>query len=127
MEALAAGAILVLSAVVLGQAVVGAMDSLHVARDVQRAAHLLDVTLTKIDLLGPSRVVQEGPTDGTFSGQDSRYRWEAEVESRLEGHLYDVTVRVSWNTPRGQRCVEAATLLNDPPDSRDTTLRWEDL
>ena len=126
-EALTAGMILVMASVVLGGMVVGAMQSLRIAADTQRAAHLLDRTLTKIDMIGPSRLLAEGPTDGGFEAPDDRFRWEADIESRLEGNLYEVTVRILWDTERGTRSVEAATLLNDPPLSRNPTLMWDDL
>jgi hypothetical protein len=126
-EALAAGVILTMSAMVVGSAVNRAMFSLRLAADTQRAAQLLDGTLTKIDMVGPDRLLTEGPMEGGFSGEDGRFRWEAEIESRLEGHLYDVTVRISWMTDAGRRSVEAATRLNDPPNSRNAAVRWEDL
>ena len=125
-EALAAGMLLALSGVAIGGAVIGAMSSLRLAADVQQAAQRLDQTLTRIDLIGPSRLLEEGPTEATFA-DDPRFRWSAEIESRLDGHLYDVTVRITWDTEKGPRSVEAATMLNDPPDSRSTTIQWDDL
>ena len=126
-EALAAGVILAASAGVLGRIVSGTMESMRVARDVQRAAQLLDQTLTKIDTIGPQRLLEEGPADGAFPPPDGQFRWRAAIESRLGGHLYEVTVHVSWPTDRGVRTVSATTLLNDPPQSRSGTVRWDQL
>jgi len=127
-EVLTAGMILALSGAVLGTAVTQAMRSLTVARDYQRAAELLDQTLTEIDLFGPARMLAEGTNEGVFESPDDRFAWRAEIFSRLEGHLYDVIVEVSWRTPAGtQRSVRAQTRLNDPPESRPAELAWDEL
>ena len=103
MEALAAGVILALFASVLGLAVSRGMRSLALSRDYQQAAELLDRTLTKIDTIGPARLWAEGPLEGEFEYPHDRFSWTATIESRVEGHLYDVTVRVAWETPGGGR------------------------
>lgn len=126
-EALAAGMILAGAAGVLGQIVAGTMESLRLARDTQRAAQLIDQTLTKIDLMGPARLLEQGPTEGSFFGPDAKFRWQAEIAARLQGHLYEVTVQVNWDTERGRRSAQATTLLNDPPLSRSAAVRWNDL
>ena len=126
-EALSAGIILALAAGVVGTAVSSGLRSLELARDWQRAAELLDQTLTKIDLVGPERLQLEGPDEGQFPPPDDRFSWETIIEARVEGHLYEVTVRISWQTVAGRRSAEARTLLNDPPGSRDERLVWDDL
>lgn len=127
-ETLAAGVILALSAAVLSTAVRQAMRSLALARDYQRAAELIDRTLTKIDLIGPARLMIEGPTGGVFRPPHEQFAWQARIESRVEGHLYEVTVQVSWPAPGGKtRSAEVQTFLNDPPRSRPESLLWEDL
>jgi type II secretory pathway pseudopilin PulG len=127
-EALAAGVILALSAVVLGIAVTQGMRSLELARDYQRAAELLDRTLTKVDLIGPARLLLEGPTRGAFEPPHDRFAWQLDISPRLEGYLYEVTVQITWSSPRGERrSTVAQTLLNDPPDSRPAELDWDDL
>jgi type II secretory pathway pseudopilin PulG len=125
-EALAAGMLLALAGMAIGRAVVGAMGSLRLSSQLQQAAQLLDQTLTRIDLIGPSRLLEEGPTEGEFDDNPG-FRWSAEIEPRFEGYLYDVTVRVTWDTAEGPRPVEAATRLNDPPDSRSAAIRWDEL
>ena len=127
-EVLVAGVILALSAVALGLTVSNCIHSLSLARDYQRAAELLDKTFTKIDLIGPARMFYEGPTQGVFNEPHHKFAWQAEIDSRLEGNLYQVTVRILWQTPSGKpRSIKAQTLLNDPPDSHQSQLYWEDL
>ena len=127
-ETLAAGVILSLAAAALTTAVSQGMRSLAMARDHQRAAELLDRTLTKIDILGPARLMEEGPTEGVFPPPHERFIWQAHITPRTEGYLYDVIVRITWPTPGGRRrSVRAQTRLNDPPESRPAELAWEDL
>ena len=126
-EALAAGTVLALGAAVISAAARQAMTSLQRASDYQRAADLLDQTLTKIDMIGPDRLVTEGPTDGTFQPPNDRFSWQAEIQQRPEGHLYEVSVRISWLTETGSRQVQAQTFLNDPPGARNVFLEWEEL
>jgi len=127
-ETLAAGVILAFSAAVLGVAVRGGIRSLAVSRDYQRAAELLDRVLTKIDTIGPARLLDEGPTEGRFTPPHDRFTWSAAIVPRFEGHLYEVTACITWQTPGAeQRSIEAQTLLNDPPDVPQSKLRWSDL
>ena len=127
-EVLVAGVILTLSAGALGLSVSRCMGSLSLARDYQRAAELLDRTFTKIDLIGPALLLYEGPSEGLFEEPHDRFAWQAKIDSRLEGHLYEVTVRILWETPSGKpRFIEAQTLLNDPPGSRPSELYWDEL
>jgi len=127
-EALVAGAILTLSASAIGAIVTTAMHCLDKAKEYQVAAELLDRTLTRIDMFGPSRLQLEGPIQGVFAPPHDRFTWKAGISAMSEGHLYDVIVTVSWQTPGGrQGSAQAETLLNDPPDSRPAGLKWEDL
>ena len=127
-EALAAGVILTLAGTMLAVAVSQGMRSLTLSRDTQRAAELLDRTLTKIDMIGPARLMEEGPTEGPFPAPHEKFRWEAQIEARTEGYLYDVTVRITWPTVGGgRRKVVGATRLNAPPKSRPEELEWDDL
>jgi hypothetical protein len=88
--------ILALAAGLISAGSAQAMDSLRNARDFQRAAQLLDQTLTRIDLIGPDRVSREGPAQGRFPTPDDRFEWETEIHSRSQGHLFLVTVRIRW-------------------------------
>ena len=126
-EALSAGMILAIAAAAIGGTVSRSLQSLEDARDYQRAAQLLDQVLTKIDLIGPARIETEGPAEGQFDAPNERFSWQAAIESLTQGHLYKVTVRVSWPS-RGGTCTAAAgTYLNDPPKSRDSSLEWSKL
>ena len=128
MEALVAGVILALWAAVLGTTISQSMGSLALARDYQQAAELLDKTLTKIDMIGPARVMFEVPSEGVFEAPRERFSWQREIEARTEGHLYEVTVRIRWTTPGGQiQSIEAQTLLNDQPGSRPSELNWDEI
>ena len=128
-EVLVAGVILALAAGTLGLTVSQSMRSLGLARDYQRAAELLDKTFTKIDLIGPARILYEGPSEGLFDeARHERFAWQAKIDSRLEGNLYEVTVRILWETPSGKgRFIEAQTLLNDPSGDQPSELYWDEL
>ncbi len=128
-EVLVAGVVLALSAGATGLTISNGMRSLALARDYQRAAELLDRTFTKIDMIGPARILYEGPSEGLFDeDRHEKFAWQATIDSRLEGNLYEVTVRILWQTPSGKpRFIEAQTLLNDPPGSRSSELYWDEL
>ena len=127
-ETLVAGIILAGSAAVLGLAVRQNAQGRTAARNAQRAAELLDRVLTKIDAIGPARLMEEGPTEGTFAPPYDRFSWAADMEPNLTGYLYTVTVRVSWRDAMGQEhSADAQTMLNDPPGSRSDILEWDDL
>ena len=127
-EVLVAGVILALSAAVLGMTISQSMRSLALARDYQEAAELLDKTLTKIDLIGPSNLLNEVPSENMFEPPHDRFAWKVQIEPYAQGHLYEVTVHILWKTPGGTtRSIEAQTLLNDPPDSRPTELDWDSI
>lgn len=127
-ETLVAGIILAASASVLGLAVKQGARGRTAARDAQKAAELLDRVLTKIDAIGPARMTEEGPTEGTFAPPNDTFSWAASMKPNLTGYLYTVTVRVSWRDAAGQeRSADAQTLLNDPPGSRSDMLEWDDL
>ena len=126
-EVLAAGIILSLAGGVIAASLAQSYRSLADARDERRAAALLDELLTKIDMIGPARIASEGPRDGVFSGADERFSWTAEIGNRPQGHLYQVTVTLSWPAAGRTRTVRVQTYLNDPPDSRDSTLKWNEL
>ena len=127
-EALVAGIILAASAAVLGLAVKQGARGRTAARDAQRVAELLDRVLTKIDVIGPARLGEQGPTEGTFASPNDRFSWTATMEPGLTGYLYTVTVRVSWRDAAGhEQSADAQTMLNDPPGSRSDLLEWDDL
>jgi len=127
-EALAAGVILAISAVALGAIASASVRSLGRAREIQRAAGLLDSVLTRVDMIGPARLSEQGTLTGAFDEPDDRYSWSVSIAPEMEGHLYGVTVRIWWPTAAGRtRSVEVQTLLNDPPGARNAAVMWDDL
>lgn len=126
-EALAAGVVLAMTAVVIGGAVTRSIHALTISRDLQRASELLEATMTRIDLIGPARLMSEGPTEGRFDPPDDRFSWEAQIESLVETDLYEVTLTVRWPGAGGTRSAQLVTRLYDPPGMRDSQLQWEDL
>ena len=126
-EALCAGVVLCIFSVMIGAGLsnTAAMDM--VARDKQQGALLLDELLTKIDTIGPSRLLREGPSDGEFAEPHEEVTWQVEITEPLEGYLYEIEVTIQWQTPRGQRSIAGYTMLNDPPGARSGSLQWEDL
>ena len=126
-ETLCAGVLMGLAGIVVGTAISQAIQSQILARDYQRAAELLDRTLTKIDLIGPERVVREGPVRGQFEPPHEQFAWQAEIDSQLSGHLYELNVTIFWQSAGTLRQVQASTLLNDAPLSRNPLLMWDQL
>lgn len=78
-------------------------------------------------MIGPDRVAGEVPGEGSFPPPDDRFAWAIQIAERPEGHLYEVSVRISWLAARGSRAIDAQTLLNDPLGSRNPALEWEEL
>ena len=127
-EALVAGMVLALSGTVLSLGVRQGMRMLSTAAEYETAAELLDRTLTRIDLVGPAALREEGPTSGAFPPPRGRFRWRAEIAPAGAGHLYDVTVTVLWTTPAGaEQSATVQTRLHDPPREVPRQLAWEDL
>ena len=127
-EVLCAGMILSIFATVLSMSVAQSTAALSNMNDYQQAAQWLDIILTRIDTYGPDRMLREDRTTGKLD-ENERFEWQAKIESESEfaGDLYRVEAKVRWKTPQGVRQVKAATLINDPPFSRSTSLIWEDL
>ena len=123
-ETLAAGFVLAISAIVISKSLSQTFESLQLSKDYQKAAELLDLTLTKIDMIGPERLLHDGPAKGQF---DDRFAWEAEIESLPDGHLYLVQVRIIWKGLKTQRSIVAKTYLNDSPKSRLMDFDWKDI
>lgn len=127
-ETVVAGVVLTLSACVVGLIVTRGMRSLAQARDTQRAAELLDRVLTRIDLIGPAELLAADDTAGTFDPPDDRFAWDAAINPKDQGYLYDVIVRVSWTAGDGERrSAKAQTFLNDPPGARGAGQEGEGL
>ena len=126
-ETLVAGIILAMAIAVMGTTLSHSYGTLADARDQRRATALMDELLTKIDLIGPARMSSEGPHGGAFDAPDDRFSWSLDISNRAQGHLYQVEVTVSWANGPQTRSIRIETYLNDPPKSRDSTLKWRDL
>ena len=120
-EALLAGVILAIAGAGVGYGMAQAMQAARVAREYEQAAMLLDDVLTRVDLIGPTRMLSVGPNQGVFDEPWEAYRWEMAIESGELTDLYEVQVIVRW----GQRRVEGRTRLYDPPGARGGQLTWE--
>lgn len=126
-EGLLAGVVLALVGVVIAGSVSQSMRAGVISRDISRAAELLDVTMTKVDVIGPDRLLREGPMSGRFDPPDDRFAWTMTIESLVDANLYAVELTVTWPGAGGQRSAVLSTRLNDPPGSRDPYLQWEAL
>lgn len=127
-EALVAGVILAVVGVAVSLGLSQSTHSLRTSREYRRAAQVLDGLMTKIDLIGPARMLEAGmATEGRCAAPNDDCRWAVEIESLAEPDLYELTLRLTWPTPGGERSAKLATRLYDPAESRNGYLRWEDL
>ena len=94
------------------------------AHDNRVAAQWLDEVLTRIDIVGPNRMLYEGPLAGPL---DDRFSWSAQITPEPLSDLYVVDVTIAWTTPAGQRTAEGHTLLMDPPGWREASVSWASL
>ncbi len=122
-EALLAGVVLAIAGAGIGYGMGQAVQTARVAREYEQAAMLLDAVVTRIDLIGPERLLSTGPMQGSFDEPWQAYSWQAAIESGELMDLYNVRVSVRW----GHREVEAVTRLYDPPGARPGDLTWEEL
>jgi prepilin-type N-terminal cleavage/methylation domain-containing protein len=91
------------------------------SRDYEKARDLL----ARVELEHPidKEELREGSESGSFSGQESQYRWlrEITVEGEEEDGLYSVRTRISW-TERGRETYEEVmTYLFVPEEKRGGT------
>jgi type II secretory pathway pseudopilin PulG len=126
-EALVAGVVLAMSALAIGGAIAQSLAATQLSRDYQQAAELSQQIMTRVDIIGPARLLLEGPLHGEFDPPMARFTWNLEIDERLVGHLFEIVLTVRWQSGDRERSIEVATLLNDPPDSRPPFVRWEDL
>ena len=121
--------ILAIGAVTIGQLVIQQNASLKTSRQYQVAAGLLDEVMSKVDLIGPTTLSEQGVSEGDFSDREmENYNWSCDITQREEeSYLFEVVVRVSWDARGGKQLVTAKTLLYDPPGDRDSELSWEEL
>lgn len=123
-ECLLAGVILALFAATIATTVGQAGAAARRGADLRLAAGWLNEVMTRIDLIGPARLSQEGPLQGEL---DSRFGWSAAIDQVLIGDLYNVKVTINWSTNGRQTSVVGYTQFQDPPNATRTTVSWHDL
>ncbi|NLF30526.1 MAG: type II secretion system protein [Planctomycetes bacterium] len=126
-ETLAAGMILAAAGAMLSLSVRLGLQSLQRAGDLQRAAALADRVLTKVDLIGPVALLENGPMVGAFQPPDERFAWAVAIEPPTADDLCRVKVTITWLVRGTTRAVDVETLLHDPPGSHPANLVWESL
>ena len=105
------------------------MTFIEMSRDYQVVAVIVDEVFTKIDVIGPSRVMLEGPNEGQSNNPAyERFSWDLDIEEN-EDHedLYEIDLTVQWQVNGGMREYKAHTALYDPAGSRTSSLNWEDI
>lgn len=125
-ECLIAGVILALFAAALAGTTAQSTRAATRAQDHRQAAEWLDTVLTRIDMIGPSRLSLEGPVQGAL---DDRFNWSVTIDNDAtypDLYLISVVVTYRGNDGRPARVV-GHTQLHDPVGRRSTTANWEDL
>lgn len=123
-ECLLAGVILAMFAATIATTVGQAGAAARRGEELRLAAGWLNEVMTRIDLIGPSRLLYEGPTQGEL---DSRFAWSANIEEELIGDLYNVEVTIRWSSNGKVTSIVGYTQFQDPPDAQRTTVSWYDL
>ncbi len=123
-ECLLAGVILALFTATIATAVGQAGSAARRGKDLRLAAGWLDEVMTRIDLVGPARLLREGPTQGEL---DERFSWSVKIEEEIIGDLYDVQVTIRWKTGTQTSSVVGFTQFQDPPKARRSSVSWYDL
>ncbi len=77
-------------------------------RQVAQATALCDNRMAELSSLPD--IIQYPSLSGEFPEMPG-YRWESELLDWQDSGLKELVVRVKWDTPRGERTVELATLL----------------
>ncbi|QQE11153.1 prepilin-type N-terminal cleavage/methylation domain-containing protein [Planctomycetota bacterium] len=128
-EMLCAGVILAICGTVIGALTIRQMTSIEMSRDYQAVAVIVDEVFTKVDVIGPARIMLEGPTEGQSDNPAyERFSWDLEVEENEEhADLYEIDLTVQWQVNGGIREYKAHTALYDPSNSRTTSLNWGDI
>jgi len=123
-ECLLAGVILALFTATIATAVGQAGAAARRGKDLRLAAGWLDEVMTRIDLIGPARLLREGPIQGEL---DARFSWSVRIEEETIGDLYDVQVTISWKSGAQVSSVVGYTQFQDPPRAQRASISWYDL
>ncbi|MEM9913470.1 MAG: hypothetical protein AAF911_00745 [Planctomycetota bacterium] len=125
-ECLIAGVVLALFAAALAGTAAQSTRAAARAQDHRKAAEWLDTVLTRIDMIGPSRIAMEGPVEGPL---DDRFNWSVTLNTDATyPDLYLIAATVSYVGADGRPArVVGHTQLHDPVGRRTITANWEDL
>ena len=125
-ECLIAGVILASFAAAIAAGVAQSVEAGRRGEDRRLAAQWLDEVFTRVDVLGPDRILNEGPVQGEL---DDRFSFELVVlPDEIQLDLYVVEATVFYPLPSGRtESVSAYTKLYDPAGSRESIVGWEDL
>lgn len=125
-ECLIAGVILAMFAAALAGTTAQSTRAATRAQDHRQAAEWLDTVLTRIDMIGPSRLSLEGPVQGSL---DDRFSWSVTIDNdAIYPDLYLISAVVSYNGNDGRPArVVGHTQLHDPIGRRSITANWEGL
>lgn len=120
-ECLLAGVLLALFAGSIATTVAQAGMASRRGEDLRQAAAYLDEIFTRIDMVGPARLMYEGPTQGEL---DTRFAWSAQFEEETLADVYSIKVTIRWTTEGKVSSIEGYTQLYDPPGATHTTVNW---
>lgn len=123
-ECLVTGMILAIFGTALIGGVMQAVAAGRSAEDQRYAAQFLNEAFTRVDYVGPSVLLTEGPMQGQFN---ERFQWEAQIEPVELSDLYTVTVTIQWADRGKLKQTQAATQLYDSVGMRPLGRRWEDM
>ncbi len=123
-ECLLAGVILAIFAVTIATSVGQAGNAARRGEDLRQAADRLNEVFTRIDMIGPSQLMYEGPTQGEL---DSKFAWVSVIEEDVLTDLYNIKVTISWSTNGKVSSIVGYTQIYDPPEANHTTANWYDL
>ena len=122
-ECLLAGMILALFATTIATTVAQAGAAARHGENLRLAADRMNEVFTRIDMIGPSRLIYEGPTRGEL---DARFAWQADIEEGVLTDLYDIKVTIRWSADGKARSIVGYTQLYDPSDAARTPANWYD-
>ncbi len=116
LETVVAAAILAGSVMTVCGLSAKSLRSIRLNQEYERAWDYLDRQLVLIDTAGVEVLAEKTSTTGQFTSYDGRiWNWEAQAqESELTG-LYDVFVRVQWESAGRSKHIQCQTRLCGEP------------
>ena len=112
-EVLAASVLLGGAVVVLCGLSARSLEAVRLNREYERAWDLLDRQLILLDEVGVGSFLEEGRNSGQIKDAASgrQWRWRADVENLDITGVYEVTLRVEWDSGGRVRSVTGQTRL----------------